>query len=209
MKKMPLRYNISRWDDLVSCLSNTSNSLRIRVRKIMQDTRLEGTAIEIVHSDFGTLFCYLVDANGPILDSEDPLEYELPTSRILKELERFGFYVTFDKRANLPDNQIEYLKTVQKLGFDKIRVLNVYTYNNQGFKKTEPMIVVFNVESNPGWLDNAYSAGEFEFVESLKAGTAINLSDMSETLKFRWDWLDYVANIQDILDDNEPSEVVE
>lgn len=168
----------------------------------MQDSRLEGTAIEVVHSDFGTLFCYLVDAKGPVLHSDDPLEYELPTSTILKELERFGFYIAFDKRANLPDKQLEYLKTVQKLGFDKIRILNVYTYNNRGFKESKPMVVVFNIDSNPGWLDNAYTASESEFIQSLKAGTAINLSDMSETLKFRWDWLDYVADIQDILDDN-------
>lgn len=175
----------------------------------MQDHRLEGTAIEIVHSDFGTLFCYLVDAHGPVLDSENPLEYELPVATILKELERFGFYVTFNKRSNLPDKQIEYLKTVQKLGFDKIRVLTVYTYNNSGFKVTRPEIVVFNVASNPGWLNNDYSASETEFAYATATGTAINLSDISNTSKFRWDWLDYVANIQDILDDNASSEVVE
>lgn len=202
MDSNPLRYEISSWDQLVACQSNYSNKLHIKVKKIIQDDRLNGTIIDMVHEDFGSLFCYLVDGYGPLLASNDPIVYELPCSAILKELERYGFLITFSCREHIPDDQIEYLKTVQKLGFDKIRILYVYAYASNGAKLLNPHVVIFNIEPNPGWMDNTYSASYDEYLDAISSGTAINLSSISETNRFHWDWLDSVASIQDIIDDN-------
>lgn len=202
MKRTPLRYNISSWEQLVGCMSNYSNSLTIKVKKMMKNDKLSGTIIEVFHSQFGPVFCYLVDGQGAVLASEDPMDYELTTAQILKELERFGFLITFNPREHLPEDQVEYLKTIDKLGYDKIRILNVYTYATDGTKLMNPHIVVFNVKDNPGWMDNTYSASLAEYTNSIAAGTAMNLSSMSEVKRFRWDWLDYVGSIPDIIADN-------
>lgn len=202
MKKTPLRYNISSWDQLVNCMSNNSTQLRIKVAKVVKNNKLGGTIIRVFHPEFGNIFSYVIDGEGGLLTSSNPLDYELTTAQLLKELERFGFLVTFNPREHLPEAQIEYLKTVQKLGFDKIRVLDVYTYTSTGTKLMNPHIVIFNVKPNPGWMDNAYSASLDEYTKAITEGTAINLSTMSEAQRFHWDWLNYVADIQDILDDN-------
>lgn len=202
MKRMPLRYNISSWEQLVNCMSNYSNSLSIKVKRLIHDTRLTGTIIEIFHTEFGPLFCYLVDGQGPLLASNDSLDYEMTSAQILQELERFGFFVTFNPKEQLPADQLEYLRTVSGLGFDKIRILGVREVSKDGSQVINPHVTVFNVEPNPGWLDNTYVASSFEYANALTQGTAVDLSNMSEVKRFRWDWLDYVANIQDILDDN-------
>lgn len=202
MKKMPLRYNISEWSQLVDCMSNFSNLLHLKVKKIVHDRRLNGTVIEVYHDDFGPLFCYLVDGQGPLIASNDPLIYEMSTKDILRELERFGFFITFDRRRNLPQDQIMYLETVNRLGFDKIRVLDVYQSRSDGVVVATPHVIAFNIEPNPGWLDNSYSASLSEYTNAITQGTAINLSSMSEAKRFQWDWLDYVASIEDIIAEN-------
>ena len=199
MNKTPLRYNISNWEQLVGCMSNYSTQLHIQVRKIVQDSRLSGTVIDVMHEELGSLFCYLVSGSGPMLASNDPLQYELTCSEILKELERFGFFVTFDCKEHLSEKQVEFLKTVKLLGFDKIRILDVYSYTNTGVKLYNPHVVVFNVEPNPGWMDNSYSASKDEFLKALSIGSAFDLSTVSEANRFHWDWLDFVGSIDDIL----------
>ena len=204
--KTPLRYNISSWEQLVECMSNYSNKLHIQVRKILQDTRLTGTVIDVIHEEFGSLFCYLVNGRGPLLASDDPLEYEMSCAEILKELERFGFLVTFDCKEHLPAKQIDFLRTVQKLGYDKIRILDVYSYTSTGVKLLNPHIVVFNVAPNPGWMDNNYSARKEEFLEALSIGSAFDLSNLSDVNRFHWDWLDFVGSLDDILAEYEESD---
>lgn len=199
MNKTPLKYNISSWDQLVNCMSNYSTKLHLSVNHITQDTRLSGTLIQVNHGDFGCLFSYLVDGCGPLLDSDNPLDYELTTNQILTELSRYGYLITYSRKNELPDAQIDYLRTMDKLGFDKIRVLSVYHYNAAGVQIFGPHVVLFNVEPNPGWLDNTYSASHPEYVSAITSGTAVDISSISVTQRFQWDWLDYVASISDIL----------
>ena len=206
MNKTPLRYQISSWDQLVGCMSNYSNSLHLKVKRLVHDRRLTGTIIEVFHDEFGPLFCYTVDGQGPLLASSNPIDYEMSTSSILKELERFGFLITYNPIETLPEEQIKYLKSILDLGFDKIRILNVYTYQNDGTKVLDPNVVAFMVEHNPGWMDNVYAASTSEYTRSIVEGTAINLSAMSEATRYRWDWLVYVASISDILSEHAKQE---
>lgn len=199
----PLRYNISSWDQLPGCMSNNSRDLHIHVSKIFHDTRLEGTVIKVNHDDFGTLFACLVDASGPLL-SEHAMSgvSELSTSSILSELSKFGFYVTYQPQVHLHGHQVQYLMTLRQLGFEKIRILNVHMYQKDGKIKDEAVVVAFKIEKNGDWLNNGYSPYEAEFLAALKHGTAVNISAISKDKGFKWDWLTYVANIDDIIKDN-------
>ena len=200
--RVPLRYNISSWNQLPGCLSNNSTQLHLRVSTLLHDRRLNGTIIKVEHEDFGTLFACLVDGGGPLL-SERHMNgiRELSTPAILAELEKYGFLVTYQPQKHLDGDQLQYLLTLNQLGFQKIRLLNVHRYSN-GVQEFTPTVVAFNIKPNSSWLNNWYSASEKEFLEAINNGSAINISAMSKDKKFKWDWLTYVADIEDILKDN-------
>ena len=203
MNQKPLRYNISSWNQLTQCMSNNSRDLSISVSEIVQDDRFSGTIIRVEHRLFGVLFACTVDSSGPLLTPGDDGDLiEFTTEQILKELAKFGFIVTYCPMEHLDGDQVQYLLTLNQLGFQKIRTMYVYKYDRQGIRSDDLVIVAFNIEPNPKWLDNGYSPHESEYLEALNNGSAINISAISKDKKFRWDWLTFVANIRDIIKDN-------
>jgi len=204
-----LRYNISNWDQLSKCRSNNSADLYITVDHVFNDNRLNGTIIRVTHSDFGVLFVCTVNSSGTILtpDPESGIIPEFTTDQILKELNKFGFDVTFNLEAGLSGEQLDYLMTLDALDFDKIRTLDVYTYDGIGNREFTQYIVAFNIEKCPKWIDQNYSVSEKDFLSALNSGGAMNLTYVSQTKQFNWSWLDYVANIEDIIRDNSYIEV--
>lgn len=199
---MPLRYNISDWHKLSECKSNNSRLLSISVSDFINDKRLSGIRISIEHQYLGTLFAYVICAKGDIIDDIDG-DYlpELSTKQLLTELAKYGFYITYNQKAHLSGTQLDYLMTLSGLGYDKLRILSTYSYIN-GIKQFSTKVVVFNVSKNPEWLNLAYSPSELELLAALNSGSAINISAISRSKEFSWAWLDYVADIQDILEDN-------
>ena len=195
---IPLRYEISNWHQLNQCKSNYSNDLSIRVSDFLSDPRLSATRITVHHDLFGDLYTVLVNAHGTILDSQDTVVFQTP-SEILVNLEKFGFLVQFSQREHLSGNQLQKLMTLQTIGFDKIRPLDVYDPIK---KVTEKYIVTFIVEKNPKWLYINYYADKQEFLNAINTGIAMNISALSYYENMDWSWLDYVANISDILEDN-------
>ena len=202
----PLRYNISNWLQLSECKSNNSVDLYITVNQIIDDGshRLTGTCILVKHKQFGTLFACLINSKGSLLtpDPESGIIREFTTDEICKELYKFGFDVTFEINQHLSSDQISYLTTLSGLNFDKIRKLPVFDYDDLGNRVYSDYIVAFNVEHCPDWVDMNYSCRKTEFLEELNAGVAANLTFMSQTKLFDWTWLTYVANIDDIIEDN-------
>ena len=194
----PLRYEISSWYQLNQCKSNYSNDLSIRVSDFLNDPRLSATRITVYHTLFGDLYTVLVNAHGTILDSQDEIVFQTP-SEILTSLEKFGFLIQFSPREHLSGNQLQRLMVLQTIGFDKIRPLDVYDPIK---KVTERCIVAFIVEKNPKWLYINYHADMPEFLDAINSGSAMNISAISYYKDMDWSWLDYVANISDILEDN-------
>ena len=198
----PLRYNISNWFQLSECKSNTSVDLSITVKQIIDDGshRLTGTAILVNHNQYGTLFACLVNADGTLLTKDEHSEiiWEFTTDEITKILALYGFDVTFHIHQHLSGDQISYLMTVSDLGFDKLRRLIVQ--NTDG--KYSEYIVVFNVAKCPDWIHNDYVCGIKIFLNALQTSGAMNLTDLEQTKGFDWTWLTYVANIDDIIEDN-------
>ena len=205
----PLRYNISNWDQLTKCRSNNSADLYITVDHVINDNRLEGTIIRVTHSDFGLLFVCTINCKGTLLtpDPDSGIIQEFTTDQILAELKKFGFDITFSLESGLSGDQLDYLITVDALGFDKLRTLDVYTTDKLGNRKFSQYIVVFNIEKCPEWINNAFTVDEKSFLEALNNGGAMNLTNVSKTRQFDWTWLTYVANIDDIIENNSYSEV--
>ena len=202
---MPLRYKISSWKQLPDCHSNNDSSLRIRVAEITNSPSLKGLRISVEHPMYGVLFSEVLNAKGSLItgasDSNTftPLAFELDPNTILKELRKFGFYIVYQPRCHLSEKMIEYLLTLKGLGFDKIRVLNV----KKGVS-SKSYVVCFQSCRLKYWLANTYVSTEKEFTEALLHGSATNISEISSAKGFDWSWLDYVANIDDILRDNYP-----
>ena len=203
-----LRYSISNWDQLTKCRSNNSADLYITVDHVFNDKRLNGTVIRVTHSDFGVLFVCTINASGTILTPENSgIISEFTTDDILRELKKFGFDITFNLEAGLSGDQLDYLMTLDALDFDKIRTLDVYTYDKVSTRIFTQYIVAFNIEKCPKWIKQNYCEDEKSFLEALNAGGAMNLTYISQTKQFDWTWLDYVANIKDIIENNSYSEV--
>lgn len=202
MNNIPLRYNISDWHQLVDVKSNNSQDLYISVSDFVQDKILYGLRIQVKHKSFGVLFSCIVNAQGSLLSEIcDNIIYEFTPEQILLQLEVFGFMVTFNPRQHLPKNQIDFLSKLQGFQFDKIRILNVW-HSENGIKCFKWYVVAFNIKDNPDWINNGYSPSEKEFKQSLENGSAMNISALSKDKHWNWSWLNYVANINDILEDN-------
>ena len=201
MTMEPLRYSITDWHQLTKCLSNNSRDLHINVTDFIQDSRLSGTRIAVNHTEFGTLFAYIVNADGTIVTLPDNLDNAITNAQILAELAKFGFYVEYEQQAHLSGDQIAYLMTINGLGYDKLRQLSVWQVE-RGVEIHKTYIVAFNIAQNPAWISVAYQASTREFTNALMNGSAINLTEISRTHDYNWDWLTYVANIDDIIADN-------
>lgn len=203
MSKMPLRYNISSWNQAVRCLSNTSRYLHIHHQYLLNVDAVTGEVIQVYHETYGVLFAYLVNGRGPLLDADTTLAgHWMSTDDVLSELHKFGFYISFDQRANLPRSVLQYLATVDGLQFQKIRTIRFK--DSETITKTDKSsyaVVAFNVSKCPDWVKFDYSPSYTEFTSATSNGYAINLNE-SAVGDIDWSWLTYVANIQDILADN-------
>lgn len=197
----PLRYKISSWRQLPGCKSNNSKHLRINISDYFNNDAIRGFRISVDHLMYGTLFATVLEARGKIVTEED--EYgrsELSVEAILGELRKYGFFITYVPNEGLGSDQLEYLMTLDKLGYDKIRIIYVHSIPAEA---SPTRVVAFQSSVHGDWLNNAYSPSKDEFLSALDAGTAINLTDISKTRKFRWDWLkDFVGHIPDIIQDN-------
>lgn len=206
----PLRYKISSWTQLPQCRSNNDRDLRISVTELSCETALYGFRISVKHPKFGTLFSEVLGAKGsfitPLEETHEDLAFELSVDYILQELRKYGFFIEYNPRAHLPEEMLNYLRTLQGLDFDKIRILNVYESHMNGITDYKWYIVAFRTCKHRNWLENTYSASNKEFTNALLQGSAINITEMSAVKDFSWTWLDYVANIEDILEDNKQEE---
>lgn len=196
---LPLRYEISSWDQAPQCLSNNSEKLHIRVSHFNKGQNFSGTRIAVDHDMYGILFSTVIQAEGEIITSIG--DNELTTDQILIQLEKFGFLIEYAYNNRMTQEQIDYLKTVDELHFDKIRVLPVYDYDNLHQKLVKTHIVVFMSEELPDWLNVNIGISKKEFLDALDTGSALNLDGISETKKFVWDWLTFVGTISEIIQD--------
>jgi hypothetical protein len=194
-----LTYSITDWHQLKNVKSNNSRDLSIKVADLLHSNVLTGLRIQVYHTEYGPLYAVVLNAQGTIVtEINDNMAVEPSTEDILAELHKWGFEVQFNQQLNLPQGQLDFLAELKDLGYDKLRILNVWTMQN-AIKTFTPYIIVFNVAQNPDWINNGYAASEQEFLNSLKNGSAVNISATSKANIWSWGWLTFVANIDDIL----------
>ena len=208
VNQQPLRYRISDWRQLNKCLSNNSRELSIHTSVFVNDDRINGLRIQVCHSTFGILFACVLNAKGCMISKMDEgTTFEFTTGQILEELKKYGFLIEYSPVENLRGAQLQFLMTLNDLHYDKIRVMNVWTAPT-GVKEFKTYVVAFMVEPNGDWLNANYSPSYTEFVNAIQAGTAMNISAISESKNFRWDWLyGWVGDIDDILEENSSTQV--
>lgn len=200
---MALQYTISSWRQLPGCMSNNSQDLRIRVADMIHQRKLQGFRITVDHPDFGVLFACVINATGDFISdspSGDPIELDADT--ILAELYKFGFDITYEPAKAMSGDMIQYLMTIDGLGYDKIRRLAVVG-NVDGIEQVHTHVVAFNVGKVPAnWLIAACNATAAEWYDAVTSGAALDISAMSTSNQFSWTWLTDVVSIDDLLEQN-------
>lgn len=198
MNIIPLRYSISSWKQASKCLSNASDKLHITVTEFFDEIHLKGLRVAVEHYKYGTLFAYVVNAQGDIVYGIG--DHALSTDEILQQLAQFGFFITWNQNDRVTGPQIEYLLTLLKLGYSKVRVLEVWSVVDGNDVYTRH-VVAFNPDKHPEWISTDYYAALKEYAEATMDGSAIDVEMISSAKDFDWSWLTYVANINDIVDD--------
>ena len=208
-----LRYSISDWSQLSRCLSNHDKRLHIAVTNFLPDNRvtngstpIRGRRIEVVHPDYGTLFAYTMNAEGTFVvsNNDGSIIPELTVGQILAELQRFGFFISYDPINSMSGPMIDFLMTIRDLHFDKLRILPVKFVDTlvDPYIKVKPYIVAFQVQYLPRWLEATYVASEAEFLKAAANGYMFNVTSVTQHRDFDWSWLDgWVGDINDIIRD--------
>jgi len=123
----------------------------------------------------------------------------LSTQQILDQLMKFGFYVTYDVKNNLPQETFNFLAQVLDLGFDKITRVALETIDDCGIKVWRPTILVMKSEYNTDLLNFDCKLARKAFNQKLTDNVLMNVT---HTDNIQWDWVIYIANISDILKEN-------
>ena len=199
---MPLRYRISNWKQLEGAKSNNSRDLSISVTTFVNDHRLNGQRIKVEHRVFGTLFACVVSGKGTLLtENIEGYMHEFTPAQILAELEKFGYYIQYDPTEQLSGNQIDLMLTLNRLGFDKLRVISVWSAT-LGVKESKIHVVAFQVDPLGDWMNSGYSPSLDEYQDAVTNGYAFDISGLSRAKNMNWSWLyGWVASIDDIIAD--------
>lgn len=202
----PLRYRISSWDQLVDCDSNYSRKLSIKVAKIGNNDVLSGTRISVVHCDFGILFACVVGSDGTLVNPDGhTIVEDLSNEDILKELSKYGYFIIYEPVKALSQSQLDYLRTLRGLNYDKIRVLAIS--DDLESETSFARVVAFRSSYDIQWLNGWYCASMKEFQDALVTGNAINVSAISQQYHYDWSWLyGWIGDIDDILEEHDSAD---
>lgn len=144
----------------------------------------------------------MIKGSGTLISTEDEEGELIPfftTDQILEELQRFGFYVEYDVKSNLPMSTLSFLATVDNLGYDKITRVALESVNTDGDRIWTPIILIMKSQFNDDLLTFDCKLTKKKFQEKLAANTIMNVTHEQD---LTWDWVKYIANISDILDEN-------
>ena len=198
-----LQYKISSWDQLSKCQSNNSVDLSIKVRHFVNSTELNGTNVSVIHKDYGTLLSYTIFPQGEMITDITKDDIPKMTSEILlDELKRYGFYIVYEEESHLPLGQVDLLKTLAGLKFDKIRILSIHDISDVW--EDTIRVTAFSIERKPNWLNSGYSPSVKERREAILDGSAFNVSGLPEAKKYDWSFLyNSIQDIHTLIDEND------
>lgn len=145
----------------------------------------------------------MIEGEGTLITDKDEKGYDIPfltTAQILEQLEKFGFYIVYDVKSNLPDETFGFLQQMMLLGYDKITKVLLQKQNKDGDIIWEPTILVFkSVTAN----EDLYSYGEKltrqKYMKKVDENIVLNVTHQEG---IKWDWVTSYYNISDIMDEN-------
>ncbi len=204
MSQQLLRYEISNWDQITNCLSNNSKALSLSLSKVIDGNAMRGLVVKVNHANYGTLFAAMIKGSGQLLTDKDEEGQILPfltTDEILKQIAKFGFIISYVERAHLNNETLVFLNNVKQLGFDKITRVQLETRNEYWAKAWTPKILVIKSQYNTDLLKFDCSLPIKNFNEKLANNWIMNVTDL-DAENVTWDWVTYIANIIDIINEN-------
>lgn len=144
----------------------------------------------------------MIKGSGSLLsnndESGDPIPF-MTTEEILKELQRFGFYITYNLKSNLPNDVLDFLSTVDNLGFDKITKIGLQQRFVNGCSRYVETTIVFKSQYNSDLLTYGCKVSKDDFNKKLADNTIMNVSNEPGLV---WDWVTSMLGIEDVLNDN-------
>lgn len=168
----------------------------------MKGRTLKGMILQVNHSTLGTLFAAMIQGAGELITEQDEEGNDLPflsTEQILEQIAKFGFYVKYDVKSNLPGETISFLATIDNLGYDKITRVLLQEVNKEGEVLWKPNIIIFNsAKDNSDLLTYGTRLTRAKYVDKVNNGSVMNVTHE----KYSWDWVTSMFNICDILDEN-------
>jgi len=144
----------------------------------------------------------MIKGSGSLITEFDEDGIEIPfltTEEILRQIMKFGFYVQYDVKKYLPTNILAYLATIDNLGYDKITVVAVEDWDNNGQRIWRPTVIVMKSAFNDDLLTYGCKVTRKVFNDKLNANVVVNVTHEKDMV---WDWVTYIANIEDILNEN-------
>ena len=145
----------------------------------------------------------MIRGTGSLITDVDEEGNDIPfltTEEILKQIAKFGFFVTYDVKSNLPTNVITYLSELYNLGYDKITEVYLGATSESGSRVWRPTVLVMkSYQDNDDILKFDCKLTQNKFQAKLAANSIINVTHEEG---MTWDWLHYIANISDLLDEN-------
>ena len=168
----------------------------------MDGKNLNGMVVSVSHPNYGVLFAAMIEGSGILITDVDEEGIDIPfltTEEILRQLMKFGFYITYDVKDNLPIDVFVFLAKLEDLGYDKITRIALESYDVSGNKLWLPTIIVMKSEFNPDLLTFDCKVTKKAFQAKLSEASIINVTHEPGMV---WDWVTYIANISDLLDEN-------
>lgn len=145
----------------------------------------------------------MIKGTGELISNVDEEGNDLPfltTDQILEQIAKFGFIVVYDLKSNLPSNVLSYLSQLYNLDYDKITRINVKSILANGEIRCTPTIIVMkSYKGNDDLLTFDCTIGYKQFCDKLVANSIMDVTDEPGMV---WDWVTYMANLKDILDEN-------
>lgn len=145
----------------------------------------------------------MIKGSGSLITKLDEEGRDIPflsPEEILKQILKFGFYVKYDQKSNLPMEVITYLSDLYNLGYDKInRITLQQKTKDKSIIRTTRTVVFKTCEETTKILTFGKVISKTALDKMLEDNV---LLDVSEECDSQWDWLTFQGNISDILDEN-------
>lgn len=177
-----LSYEITSWDQITRCRSNTSNNLSCVVKHLSSDD-ISGKLIQVEHIQLGCIYSTIITPTGSAIDNDNVITQS--SADILKTLAMYGFDIKFVDGHTLTAAEQAGLLGVKQLGFTHVRNI-VVTGRNATYIKAVAFL------NNPVWVTASCVSISSELFTSYQImGSLVDLSVILPAVDWSWITISY------------------